>query len=110
MEKYQVMTSAFRQPGSWKWKHPRANVAIVKVNIIECLRRGIDGPKQIHPRHKTIEKIIDHSEGLYNGSTDRCQFNKELYKLMNKAEELNNKYNYTKEEIAAKTARLLETN
>ena len=80
--KYIVMTSQFRNKNSWKWQHPRRNIAIVKTD-------GIHMPKQIHPNHHAVKEIYQMWPGLYVGSTDKCQFARQLEEAQAICDKLN---------------------
>lgn len=87
-DKYQVMTSSYSAPSSWKWKHRRSNVAVVEVNLLELIKRGLKAPIQINDKHKTINKIIRIRKGLYVGLKESA-FSKELERATELAKGLN---------------------
>jgi hypothetical protein len=58
------------------------------VAVVECATPGVV-PKQIHPRHKTVARIVKTWECLFDGETDRCQYARALAKAERLADELN---------------------
>lgn len=82
MDKFVVLSSADQNKNSWKWQHPRRRIAVIETN-------GIDMPKQIHPNHKSVVKIVKTWEMCYVGTTDRCQFARALAEAEDLCEKLN---------------------
>ena len=81
-DKYFIVTSCFKNKGSWKWQHKRRNVAIIET----------DGtvPKIITDRAKFVKKIHWVQRGLYEGiGSGRSQYDKALVEAEDILEKLN---------------------
>lgn len=79
---YFLLTSCYRNKSSWKWQHKRRNVAIIKTDGTE--------PKMISERPKYVEEIVWAKYGLYEGLTEKSQYNKALNEAETILERLNN--------------------
>lgn len=77
MDRYIVMTAAACMPSSCKYG-PYRKVAVVERNL------DLPLPVQIHPRHKTIKRIVRKWDRLHHGKTERCAY----WQAYNEAEEL----------------------
>lgn len=69
MNKFIVMTAAAPMPSSCKGGYRR--VAVVETD-------GENMPKQIHPNHKSVVRIVTTWEKLNVGTTDRCAYQRAL--------------------------------
>mgnify|MGYP003148158255 CR=1 FL=1 len=81
MDSYIVMDAQASMPASCWGKYR-------KVAVVELAQPGVM-PKQIHPRHKTIRRIVRMWDRLYAGTTDRCAFAKAMTLAKTLASELN---------------------
>lgn len=80
MNKFIVMTAAACMPSSCKGKYGK--VAVVETD-------GENIPKQIHPNHKAVKRIVQVWDRRFWGTTDRCAF----HLAKKQAEELVEKLN-----------------
>ena len=78
---YIVMTAKSRMPASCKFGDYR------KVAVVECADGMI--PKQIHPRHKSVKRIVICYDRLNSGKTARCAYRTALAKANAMCEALN---------------------
>ena len=75
----------------------------MRVAVVECTE-GMD-PKQIHPRHKAVKRIVQTWECLYVGSTPKCQYScalteaNALADILNMLEDLETEQDYRPEHM-----------
>ena len=79
---YIVQTASYRQPGSRKWQHRRARVAILEIDP------GAH-PKMISARARGVRSVVDCWDDLFVGKTDKCQFKRVLARATARCAELN---------------------
>lgn len=70
--RYIVMTAAAAMPSSCKFGEYR------RVAVVECNPEVEQAPKQIHPRHKAVARIVATWERLNVGTTSRCAYRQAL--------------------------------
>lgn len=87
MNKYIVMVSRANMPTSCWGAFRYYRIAVVQTN-------GINKPKQINSRHKSVISIVKTWEKLYKGYTLKSAF----YKALHEAHELANSLNINEEE------------
>lgn len=78
-----VQTAAARQPGSWKWTHPRRRVAVLEIDT------DIGSVSMISSRARGCHRVVKTWELCYVGSTDRCQYGRALAEARELADQLN---------------------
>lgn len=80
MDRFIVMTAQAKMPASCWGRYG-------KVAVVE--RSGDLIPRAIHPRHKSVRRIVAVWDRQHVGSTDRCAFARSLAAAEELAEELN---------------------
>ena len=83
---YIVMTSPAQNKSSWKWQHPRRNVALVEVDPVYYHVHG--APKMISARARGVISIVRYWEALYVGS-ERSEYHRTLAEAEAQAAEHN---------------------
>jgi tRNA G37 N-methylase Trm5 len=72
MKRYIVMTAAAKMPSSLRFGR------YGKVAVVECNPECEHHPKQIHPRHKSVKRIVEVWDRQNIGITDRCAFQRAI--------------------------------
>jgi len=80
-----ILTATSKIPSSWKWNHKYGKIAVIQTD-------GEKRPKQIHPNHSSVVRIVDCWDRLYIGVTDKCQFKRVMKEAQVLCEELNDSY------------------
>ncbi len=83
MDRFIVMTARACMPGSCFGSYSYRKVAVVEVSDTNTR------PKQIHPRHKSVKRIVHLWDRLYAGSTNRCAYSRAYSAATDLAAELN---------------------
>ena len=84
MNKFVVLTSQAKMPTACWGRY--GNIAVVQV------RDGYVKPKQIHPRHKAVERIVEYWGRRHMGKTSTCEYARCLRAANELCEKLNNYY------------------
>jgi hypothetical protein len=75
------MTAAAKMPSSLKFGR-YGKIAVVETD-------GINMPKQINPRHKSVKRVVEVWDRLNIGITDRCAFKVALREATAMADRMN---------------------
>lgn len=86
--RYKVLTARALMPASCWGKYGRVAIVECSYNIAT---KEFNTPKQIHPNHSSVVKIIHTWERLFIGTSDRCAFINAILHAEKIADELNSK-------------------